>query len=217
MAENPNARAGAKLIAHMLQEVLAAARPRAGHMPLVIAHSTKQLERRLQILSDLTHRSEIATPVTVVRSTPHRDHILVREMVFISFVHQLMRTGDERKIVNMAELIGDTITKEPACTTRTDRPCLHVVGIGPDKITECTFMRNFLRTGDHSHLIQGADFWTQSSVNAQDFPVDDGAQRHEIEDLATSLPYRGTAVFLETFFVEAVHLCDLAGFVVSAY
>ena len=51
---------------------------------------------------------------------------------------------------------------------------------------------------------------------AEDFAVDDSAKGHKVKDLAACLPNRCVAVFLHTFFVEAVDLGDLTGFVVAA-
>lgn len=52
-------------------------------------------------------------------------------------------------------------------------------------------------------------------MDAEDFPVHQGGEREEVEDLAGGFPDRGVAVFLLAFFVEAVDLGDLAGFVVA--
>lgn len=53
-------------------------------------------------------------------------------------------------------------------------------------------------------------------MHAKDFTVNDGGKSEEVEDLTARLPDRGVAVFLLAFFVEAVDLGDLAGFVVAA-
>lgn len=53
-------------------------------------------------------------------------------------------------------------------------------------------------------------------MDAQNFPVDDGGEGQEIEDLTAGFPDRGVSVFLLAFFVEAVDLGDLPGFVVAA-
>ncbi len=50
----------------------------------------------------------------------------------------------------------------------------------------------------------------------EDFAIDDSAEGHKVKDLAACLPDRCVAVFLHTFFVEAVDLGDLAGFMVAA-
>lgn len=101
------------------------------------------------------------------------------------------------------------------CSARADCPRFHVIGIGPHQIAECTLVRNLLCTSNHADLVQSPDLRAQSTVDTQDLAVNDGAQGHEIEDLAAGLPYRRTSVFLEAFFVKPIHLCDLAGFVVA--
>ena len=53
-------------------------------------------------------------------------------------------------------------------------------------------------------------------MHAEDFAVDDGAQHEEVEDLTAGFPDGGIAVFGLAFFVEAVDLGYLTGFVVAA-
>lgn len=77
-------------------------------------------------------------------------------------------------------------------------------------------MRDFLRSGDNSYLIECPDFWGKASVHTQHLAVNDGGQSEEIEDLAAGLPDTGVAIFLLAFFVEAVYLGDLTGFVVAS-
>ena len=53
-------------------------------------------------------------------------------------------------------------------------------------------------------------------MDAEDFAVDDSAQDEEVEDLTAGFPDGGVAVFGLAFFVEAVDLGYLTGFVVAA-
>lgn len=80
-------------------------------MPLVVTDSAEQLEGGLEIVSDLTDRSQIATSVAVVGSTPHGDDVLVGEVIFIALVHQLMGASNQREVVDMAELVRYSITE----------------------------------------------------------------------------------------------------------
>lgn len=50
----------------------------------------------------------------------------------------------------------------------------------------------------------------------QHFPIDDGSQREEVEDLTAGFPDRRIAILLLTLLVETVDLSDLPRFVVSA-
>lgn len=83
-------------------------------MSLVVTDCTEQLERRLEIFSNLTDRSQVATPVAVVGGTPHGHDVLVGEMVFVALVHQLMGTGNQGEVIDMAELVSHSVTKEPS-------------------------------------------------------------------------------------------------------
>ena len=76
-------------------------------------------------------------------------------------------------------------------------------------------MRNLLRSSNDAYLVKGTDFWTQTTVDAEHFAVNDRTEDQEIKDLATSFPDRGITILLLTFFIKSVDLCDLAGFVIA--
>lgn len=117
-------------------------------MPLVIADCTEQFEGGLQVISDLTDRGQVTAPVAVIGRTPHGYNILVVEMIFVAFVDQLVCSGDQREIVDMTELVCDSVSEEPSwislallvprdpmldltCTPRADSPCLYIIWIRP--------------------------------------------------------------------------------------
>jgi len=77
-------------------------------------------------------------------------------------------------------------------------------------------MRDLLRSRYHAYLIQRPDLRAQATMHAENTAVDDSGEGKEVKDLAAGLPDGGVAVFLLAFFVEAVDLGDLAGFVVAA-
>lgn len=83
-------------------------------MSHILPDSPKQLERRLQILLHLTHRRQITAPVAVVRCAPDRHDVLVLEVVFVPFVDELVRSCDERQVVDVAEFVGYFVAEEPA-------------------------------------------------------------------------------------------------------
>lgn len=53
-------------------------------------------------------------------------------------------------------------------------------------------------------------------MEAEDLVFDEGGEREEIEKVGEVLPHIGVAIFAQALVVEAVDLCDLAGFVVTA-
>lgn len=137
-------------------------------------------------------------------------------MVFVPLVDELMSPRDEGEVIDVAELGGDFIAEKPTRTSGADGPSLDVLRVGPDEIAECPFVRDLLGSRHDADLVQRPDLRAQSAVDAENFAVDDGAEGHEVKDLAACFPDGSVAVFLHAFFVEAVNLGDLAGFMVAA-
>ena len=77
-------------------------------------------------------------------------------------------------------------------------------------------MRNLLYTIQCSDVIKGIDAGGETSVQAEDLVIDQGGEGEVVEEIGEVLPYIRIAVFSETFIVEPIDLCDLAGFVVAA-
>lgn len=71
-------------------------------------------------------------------------------------------------------------------------------------------MRDFLRSRDHSYLVQSANLRGQATMYAQYFTINDGSQGKEVKDLATGLPDSRIAILLLAFLVKAIYLGDLA-------
>ena len=117
--------------------------------------------------------------------------------------------------VDVVELVGDLVPEQPAGAARANGPRLNVLRVAPHQIAEGALVGDLLGAGDDTDLVDGADLRAQAAVHAEDGPVDDGGQHEEVEDLAAGLPDRGVAVFLLALFVEPVHLCYLARFVVA--
>ena len=70
----------------------------------MIWDSTKDLEIRIQILSQRHDTRDIAAPVAVVRRGPHSHDVLRGEVVFVAFVDELMGASDELEVVYVVEL-----------------------------------------------------------------------------------------------------------------
>jgi hypothetical protein len=74
---------------------------------------------------------------------------------------------------------------------------------------------NFLYTIQCSDVVQGIDAGGETSVQAEDLVVDQGGKGEVVEEIGEVFPYVRVAIFSETFIVEPIDLCDLAGFVVA--
>lgn len=70
----------------------------------MIRHSGEDLELWLEIFAEIHNGRDVAAAVTVVGCGPHRDDILVFEVVFVPFVDQLMGTCYELEAVYVIEL-----------------------------------------------------------------------------------------------------------------
>jgi hypothetical protein len=134
----------------------------------------------------------------------------------VALIDQLMSTSDELQAIDVIELGGNLVTKEPASTTGRNSPCLDILRITPDQVAESTFMRNLLGTSNDADLINSADLRAQTTVNAENFTINNGGEDKEIENLAAGLPDRRIAVFLLALLVETVNLSDLARLVVAS-
>ena len=67
-----------------------------------------------------------------------------------------------------------------------------------------------------THLIYCVQVWTQTSVHAEHSAVHDGTQREIIKYFTTPPPNVAASVFPLAFVIEAIDLCDLSRFMVSA-
>ena len=126
-----------------------------------------------------------------------------------------MGAGNGGQPVDMVELGGHLISKEPPRASRTDGPCVDVLGVAPNEITKGALMRNLLCTGHDPDLINGPDFGAEAAVYAEHGTVDDGRQDQKVKHLTARLPDGCVAVFLLALLVEPVHLGDLPRLVVA--
>lgn len=127
-----------------------------------------------------------------------------------------MRSRNQLQPVDVVKLRGHLVSKQPSGSSRADGPCIYVVGVRPYKIAKSAFVRNLLRTGNNADLVNGSNLRAQTAVHAEKLAVNDGGENEKVENVAACLPYGGVAVLLLAFLVEAVHLCDLARFVVPS-
>ena len=77
-------------------------------------------------------------------------------------------------------------------------------------------MRDFHSSVNESDLVNRLDLWRESTVNAEDFSFDDGADTEVVENFCAVLPWVGIAILSNGLVVEPVDCGDLSGFVVSS-
>ena len=130
-------------------------------------------------------------------------------MPLVSFVDKLMSASNELQTVDVVEFSSYLIAEEPTSTTWTDGPSFHIFGVAPNEIAKGTFVRDFLSTSNNTYLIESTYFGTKTTVNTKYSAIYKSCEREKIEDLTGSFPDGRITIFLMTFFIEAIDLCDL--------
>ena len=215
------------------KEVLASATATCRDSSLVLGNGREDGKLGIEVFSDVHDGGDITATVAVIWSRPDGNNRLLREMVLhdvsirftlpyivisylITLVYKLMGTGNELKSIDLVELGCDLVSKQPSSSTGRNGPGFHIFRITPDQITKRTLVRNLLGTGDDADLIQSADFWTQTSVNAKNGSINNSRKDKEVKNLTASLPDRRIAILLLALLIETVDLCDLTRLVVAA-
>ena len=71
-------------------------------------------------------------------------------------------------------------------------------------------MRDFNFSINGSNLVDGLDLWTEASVNAESFSVDDGTDWKVVKDFGTVLPWIWVSILSVDLIIKAVDGCDLS-------
>ena len=69
---------------------------------------------------------------------------------------------------------------------------------------------------DESNMVQRADVWRQSPMDAKYLFINQGGHCQEVKDSTAIAPSVGVAIFRQTFVVKPIDLSDLPGLVVAA-
>jgi hypothetical protein len=128
-----------------------------------------------------------------------------------------MGASNSFETIDMVELGGNLVAKQPTSTARADCPCVDIFWITPYKIAEGTLVRDLLGAGDDTDLVDGPDLGAETAVYTENGAVNDSRQNQEVKNLAASFPDRRVAVFCLTFLVKPIHLSNLPRFVIAAY
>ena len=200
----------------LLKKVVVTATSAGRHGAHVVGHGRKDVELGLQILAQLHDGGDIAAAVAVVGGAPHGGHGLVLEMPLVALVDELVCARNQLQAIDVVELRGHFVAKQPACAAGADSPGFHFLRVAPYQVAEGAFVRDLLGARDHANLVKSADFGGQTTMYTEDFAVDESGEGEEVEDLSGGFPDGGVAVLLVALFIKAVDLGDLAGFVVAA-
>ena len=80
-------------------------------------------------------------------------HAYRLEHVLQPFLHQLMRSADQLKAIDLVKFCCYPCSKQPACPSRTDGPRFRLLWIAPHEVTEGALM------GDLTHALYCPYLW----------------------------------------------------------
>ena len=176
----------------------------------------EELKGTVHVLVDLKDGGNIATSVTVVWSRPNCNQVGVLEPVLETIHDKLMSSGHKFKVVDLVEFRSDSVSEKVACASWRDSPSLDVLWIGPHQVREWTLVWNLHSPVDESDLIQGLDLWGETSMDAENFALDDSTNSKVVEDLSAVLPWVGVTILAHGLLIETIDRGDATGLVVSS-
>ena len=184
-------------------------RTTSGRSDIGFLGSRIKLDKRpIKMFIELHNGSLVATSIAIVGRREDGDNIFVMRPIE-AFHDKLVCAGDKGKTVGMIEILSHIPTKSVASAARRNAPAESVIRIRPQEITHGTFVRRFLKAIERTNGIESQKRWGKSSVETEYLGFNDGSDRQIIEEFCKVFPYICSAIFLETFVIKAIHLCDL--------
>ena len=119
----------------------------------------EDVEGSVQLVIYVQDGGHISASVAVVWCRPNSHEVLISEPVFESVHDELMCSCDQRDVVDVIELGSNLGSKKPSSSSWGHSPGFDIFWVGPHKIAEWTFMRDFHSSVNESDLIDCFDFW----------------------------------------------------------
>lgn len=127
-----------------------------------------------------------------------------------------MRSRHESQAVVVVERFRNVLPECVPSTARRDTPATAIIRITPQQIAHGALMRDFLDAVQGADVVESIDGRAQPTVETEDLVLNESSEGEVVKEVGEVFPHVGVAVFAQALVVEAVHLGDLAGFVVSA-
>ena len=175
----------------------------------------KHQEIVIHLFVDFHYSSLISTSIAVVWRWKDRHDLLLMAPIIASH-DKLMGAGHCLKPILLYELVWYVLTEGVAGSSWRNSPASTVVGIWPQQVAHGPFVRHFYNTINISDHVQGVQAGAQATVKAENLIFDDSCQRQVVKEVRQVLPDISIAVLSETLIVEAIDLCDLTTFMVTA-
>ena len=216
-----------------LQKVIPSAASSSRDSTLILGNSTEYAKLGVEVLTDVHDRCNIAAAVAVVGCGPDRNNRLLRKMILqtlefegaevremkthlVAFIDELVGTSDKLQTINVVELSRDLVSEEPARAARRNSPCLNILRVAPNQITEGPLVGDLLSTGNDTNLIDRPNLRAQSTMNAENLAVNNSSKDEEVKNLAARLPDRGIPILLLAFLIETINLGNLTGLMIAS-
>mmetsp|Transcript_19392 Transcript_19392/g.56728 ORF Transcript_19392/g.56728 Transcript_19392/m.56728 type:complete len:305 (+) Transcript_19392:329-1243(+) len=156
----------------------------------------------------------IAAAVAVIgrREDGHDVHLVTP----IVAVHdQLMGPADQIEAVLVIPLLRNVLAEGESGPAGADAPAAPFVRIAPEEVAHGSLVGHLLHSIQLPHVIERIDGRAEAAVEAKDAVLHERRQGEVVEEIREHLPHVGRAVLPNALVVEAVHLRDLAGFVIA--
>ena len=182
----------------------------------LISQGMEDFKGSYELVVHIQDRCNITTSVAIVWRGPNSNEVLISEPVFEAVHNKLMRSGNQRNVVDVIEFGGHSGSEEPSGTSWRHSPCFNVFWVGPHKIAERSFMRDLHSSVNKSHLIDSLNFGRETSVNTEDLALDDSTNAEVVENFGAIFPRIGISVLSNGLIIETVYGGDLSGLMVAS-
>jgi len=115
----------------------------------------------------------------------------------------------------VVEFRGHLRSEKPSCSTWRNSPGVDIIGVRPHQVTVRSFVRNFLAAFDKADLVKSLNIGRKTSMDAENFALDNGTGAKQIEDFGAVLPRVSVSILAHALIVVSIDLRDLASLMVS--
>lgn len=126
-----------------------------------------------------------------------------------------MSPSNQSQAVVVVERFRNVLSECVPRTARRNSPATTIIGITPEQIAHGSLMRDFLNAVQGPNVVQSVDRRAQPTVQTEDLVFNESCEGKVVEKVGEVFPHVGVAIFAQALVIEAIHLGDLAGFVVS--
>lgn len=127
-----------------------------------------------------------------------------------------MSSCNKLEIIRMIELFTNVLTKWVSSSSWRNTPTTSVIRVRPEEITNWTFGWHFHDSVELVDLIEGINWWRETTVEAEDVSFNNCGQRQVIKQACEVLPNIGISVFSKALIIESIDLSDLLAFVITS-